>query len=235
MQTRNVRLSTSSNSTGERQHSNLSTPNKTTANGMQKTKLNSDLELTIAQNKLDQEKIGLGVILSGFPSPPNVDIAVEKFADHLKLSMTDLKGWYYFESPASLANSATKERHHVVIVFNEKSTKLNVLDKTAAMSSPLRLSQLSNNQPQVWVRQDPVILCLNRLSHFNLTAEKQLQRLLSHGIIKSYKFTDFFFEFKQSSKSAWKTVTHNEVLSRYHSLLQLKWNLMPSKYRLAQN
>lgn len=234
MQKRNVGSSTSSSSTGERQHSNSSTPNKTTANGKQKTKLNSDLELTIAQNKLDQEKIDFEIILSGFPNPPNVDVAVKKFADLLKLNISDLKAWYYFEGQAGLGGRVTKERNRVVIVFNEKSTKLNVLVETAAMTSPLRLSQLSNHK-FVSVHQDPVILCLNRFSHFNLTVETQLQRLLSHGIIKSYKFTDFFFEFKQSSKSAWKTVTHAEVISRYHSLLQLKWNLMPSKYRLAQN
>lgn len=178
-------------------------------------------DLTIAQNKTDQQRVDLEVILSGFPVKPDVDVAVKKFLELFNASMNDIKSLYHFESRVNVSGSVSKVIHHVVVSFKEKSTKLKFLTTKTEKKCLVRFSQLTE-QPSSQGQSNPSITCLNRLTKFNLNVERQLQRLLSQGIIEEFKLTGLLHEFRHNHCSTWILVTHLEMLKPLNDLLPTK-------------
>lgn len=159
-------------------------------------------QIKTKQNRNEQIKVHHCVILSGFKDEPKVDEAVENFVGLFNFSMSDVKSYHYL---------CKHDRHHVVIGFNEKSTQLHVLQQTSSKMFSMTLSQLANG---LVVDGFQKIKCNRHLSDFNLHVSNRLYYLISKGFINTFKFTDFFYEFKIQSNSHWKMVTQQEVLDK---------------------
>lgn len=184
-------------------------------------------EQSIAQNKRDQQRVDLDVILSGFLSKPNVDETVRKLTELLKLARDDVKFYHHFENRVNSPNGSCRVYHHIAITFKDKSCKLKLLKEKASMKGPIRLSLLvSKSKSTKQVHEDPIITCLPSLSKFNYNVQKQLSRLQSHGIITEFELGDTFHRFKVNPLSCWKEVSHLGMLDEFNEALAIKNKMM---------
>jgi len=171
------------------------------------------LDQEIKGNKIDQQRVDLDVVLSGFHSKPEVNVTVEKFVKIFNLTIKDVKSFYHYENKA-----AAKTFHHVAISFKEKSTQVKVLKEKSEMKSAIRMNELMA-KPLTADQRNPIITCLPSLSRFNLKIQKQLSNLKSHGIISEFQMGQLFFQFKQNSASEWREVTNEDMLKSYRDLV----------------
>lgn len=167
----------------------------------QKKEAKKQRKIKTTQNRNEQIKLEHCVILSGFKDKPKVDEAVEKFVGLFNFSMSDVKAYHICE----------QNHYRVVIEFNEKSTQLHVLQQTSAEEFSITLNQLVNGKV---VNGSLKITCKRHLSDFNHSVSNRLYWLISVGLINTFKFTDYFFEFKLQSNSHWQKVTQQEVLDK---------------------
>lgn len=170
----------------------------------------------IKSNKIDQQRVDLDVVLSGFHSKPEVNVTVERFVKLFNLSIKDVKSYYHYENKA-----AAKTFHHVAVSFKEKSTQMKVLKEKSEMKSPIRLNQLMA-KPLKAEQKNPTITCLPSLSRFNLKIQKRLSGLKNHGVISEFQMGKLFFQFKQNSASEWKEVINEDMLKSYRDLVEIR-------------
>lgn len=168
----------------------------------------------IAQNKSDQQRIDLEVLLTGFTSKPDVAVVVRNLFELLQLPTSFARSSYFFES----RDGNSDKRFYVVITLADKSSKIKLLDSIASKKGPLWLSEISKSSQS----NDVAIKCCNRLTKFNNSVERNLKTLHSRGLICEFKYGSYCFEFKYSTNSEWKMVTHLAVLDFYNGLLKIK-------------
>lgn len=183
---------------------------------------------TITQNKKDQQRVELDVILSGFLSKPNADEAVKSIVELLKLTMKDVKFHHHFENRVNSLHGSCRVYHHIAITLKDKSLKLKLLKAKAEMKGEIRLSMILS-KPATRASEDPIITCLPSLSKFNYSVQKQLTRLQSHGIINYYEFGDTFHRLKVNPQSAWKEVSYLGILDEFNEVLGMRNKMMSLK------
>lgn len=186
------------------------------------------LDQEIKGNKIDQQRVDLDVVLSGFHSKPDVSVTVEKFVKLFNLTIKDVKSFYHYENKA-----AAKNFHHVAISFKEKSAQMKVLKEKSEMKSPIRLNQLMAT-PLRAEDKNPIITCLPSLSRFNLKIQKQLSGLKSHGVISEFQMGKLFLQFKQNSASEWMEVTNENMLKSYRDLVEVRNKQLSSTSNVRQ-
>jgi len=170
----------------------------------------------ITENEREQKRLDLEVILSGFPVKPVVKTVVEKLLSINKVTLDIVKTYHQFETKVKSFDPIEKEHieetfFYIIIVFKEKST-------ISKLRKVIRWSQLSDDYQLP--DENPLISCNNRLSKFNLSVKKQLERLQRKRIIEAFTFKDVFHCYQQTPNSEWKEVSVIDDINHLIDLLK---------------
>jgi hypothetical protein len=120
-------------------------------------------------NYIQQLAADNAIILKGFPGKPDVQLVTKNLLKFYGLQETTVEEYYYvnYLRDSHSNNPTTHQRkplHFVVIVFRNKTTKIEIFTKRST-SGPLLLSQL---QPEMATVNNPTINCTNKLTKYNL-------------------------------------------------------------------
>lgn len=160
-------------------------------------------------HKLEQSKIDNDIFLSGFPIKPDHIKVKSALANFYNIAPDMIDHSYQYEfilqpKATSTPNAINKVVHNVVVSFKERNVKF------AFMKKKKELGEFLYEQIDSAVK-DPkdkaaVIKCSNRLTKFNLLAQRQLFRAKGEGKIHSFQLHNGTFRAKKDEKAKWTYV-----------------------------
>lgn len=155
---------------------------------------------------IQQQLLSKEIILKNFPTKPDPDTVIKNFCDVFAIDLRCIKEYYYVsytrtqqtqQAGSSAQNS--KLLHFVVIAFKTKSMKVDVFKKKSKRGS-LVLKELL---PDTTDNKETIIKCTNKLTKFNLYAQKVLYKALDLKLIHQYRFHNNLFQIKAEENSKW--------------------------------
>lgn len=165
----------------------------------------------IKENEREQQSLNLDVILSGFPEKPDCKTVVDLFLNRHQMSSEQVQASFQFE------NRSYYTFYHIVITFEDRTSKSQLFSANKKLSRPIRWNQVSGRNHTY---NNPIISFNNRFSKFNLLVERQLKRLKHSATIAQYKFNTVFYCYKQTPASEWQEVSVVEDIDDLVDLLK---------------
>lgn len=167
---------------------------------------NTTQTLCIQQSLMDND-----IILKGFPSKPDPDIVLNNFVNFYGINKMSIHEYYHvsYTKHQKVASSQSNEKmlHFIVISFKSKSTKVKVFESKKKKGSPLLKNLIPDSSTP-----DILIKCANKLTKFNLYAQRILYKSHQQKIISEYRFHNHLFQIKVQEDSNWIRVdTYKQV------------------------
>jgi hypothetical protein len=180
-------------------------------------------EIEAKANRVEQKQVEKHVFLSGFPVKPKKEEIIEKLFTIYDVPTDSIDFSYGFEfktrpkasstiAPGS-SESNDKINFQMVIAFKDHQGKEKFMktkrEKGPVMFEQLTTAKLSANERKCAIR------IVNRLSKFNLKAQRHLQVAKMNQKIFSYQLHNGLFRLKVREDSGWTIIDNNEALEPY--------------------
>lgn len=202
---------------------------KNLGNQMDKMKSNVSANETILHRN-EQKNIDNDIFLTAFPYKPIAEQVAKKLLTIAEIPHEALKNAYVIPmrsrpnaNSTQTNNAAPAGSYAVVISLYEKQQKMNFLSARRTLG-PIKIAQLMevNSNPDITIK------CSNRLTHFNLSALKELNTAKSNKFISDMQFHNGLFRVKFQANGHWEVLGSSYHLAyiRNHDRIAVNMSLI---------
>jgi uncharacterized coiled-coil protein SlyX len=162
--------------------------------------------IEISTHKLEQKEIDNDVFLGGFTQQPNENAVIEHLSKIYKFDKNTIENKFSFKQKLNRKTTSTPNKSNRPEIFNMVIKFKSLDDKVDFMKKKKEIGPLMMDQLGVPLIQQKskAIRIVNRLTSFNLMAQRILNTAKMNNKWEAVKFHNGIFKVQEKKDSKWK-------------------------------